>query len=352
VVNSTYTPVVTSTHSTSSVSTGISPTIDIANSSNSICRLTGSTVTFNRAGVCVIEADAVSSTNYEAATTTLQTITVTEIPSSPSSRSSVIIPIPVPSAGVKPTPVKPVVKPVVDNSQNETINRFPTVNSPELRPSFPSRSNPVLPNLENPSLAITDNLGRLPKSEPGQKQISVDGNFVPVEQFITPQGNMGLTIPETVNTAPVEVILETTTVTGENIPASDDGILRAVKGQTITVAGDGLNPGSTYSVWLFSTPTKLGEGKVGADSSFEKVFFIPDELKTGEHTLQINGMNADKKVVSLTTGVIVTEVKQIQTVSDSNADLIGYGILIIFFLVVIIALLLRYIRKLKANSLV
>jgi len=354
VVNSTYTPVVTSTHSTSSVSTGISPTIDIANSSNSICRLAGSTVTFNRAGVCVIEADAVSSTNYEAATTTLQTITITEIPSSPSSRSSVIIPIPVPSAGVKPTPVKPVVRPVIEIPQNrpETNNDSQIINRPELRPSFPSRTNPGIPNTADPGLAITDNLGRLPKAEPGEKQISVDGNFLPVEQFITPQGNMGLTIPETMNTAPVEVVIETTTVTGENIPASDDGILRAVKGQTITVSGDGLNPGSTYSVWLFSTPTELGKGKVGADSSFEKVFFIPDELKTGEHTLQINGMNADKKVVSLTTGVIVTEVKQIQTVSDSNADLIGYGILIIFFLVVIIALLLRYIRKLKANSLV
>jgi hypothetical protein len=63
-------------------------------------------------------------------------------------------------------------------------------------------------------------------------------------------------------------------------------------------------------------------------------------------------MSADKKVVSLTTGVIVSEVKQIQTVSDSKTDLIGYGILIIFFLVLVIALLLRYIRKLKANHLV
>jgi len=138
-------------------------------------------------------------------------------------------------------------------------------------------------------------------------------------------------------------------IKGQNIPASDDGILRAVKGQTITVSGDGLTPGSTYSAWLFSEPTKLGEGIVGSDSSFEKVFIIPDELATGEHTLQINGMNSDKKVVSLTTGVIITEVKQIQTISSSNSEIIAWAIIFIFILLFIIGYLLKYIRKLQAQ---
>ena len=177
------------------------------------------------------------------------------------------------------------------------------------------------------------------------------GNFLPVQEFITPEGNTGFTIPESTNVAPVEVILKTTDIEGQNIPASDDGILRAVKGQTITVSGEGLTPGSTYSAWLFSEPTKLGEGKVGADSKFEKVFFVPESMKTGEHTLQINGINSDKKVVSLTTGVILTDVRVIQNVSESDGRIVAFAILFIFLLLFIIALLLRYIRKLKPKEL-
>jgi hypothetical protein len=136
-----------------------------------------------------------------------------------------------------------------------------------------------------------------------------------------------------------------------NIPASDDGILRAVKGQTITVSGEGLTPGSTYSAWLFSEPTKLGEGKVGADSKFEKVFFVPQDLATGEHTLQINGINSDKKVVSLTTGVILTDVRIIQNVRESDARLVAWAIIFIFILLFIIGFLLKYIRRLQTREL-
>ena len=228
---------------------------------------------------------------------------------------------------------------------------MPPVNNPELRPIFPSRSESLLPNSSNPGLAITDNVGRLPKSEPGEKQISVGGNFLPIQEFITPEGNTGFTIPESTNVAPIEVVLKTTDIEGQNIPASDDGILRAVKGQTLTVSGEGLTPGSTYSAWLFSEPTKLGEGKVGADSKFEKVFFVPQDLATGEHTLQINGINSDKKIVSLTTGVILTDVRIIQNVSESDARLVAWAIIFIFLLLFIIGYLLKYIRRLQTRLL-
>jgi hypothetical protein len=178
----------------------------------------------------------------------------------------------------------------------------------------------------------------------------VGGNFLPIQEFITPEGNTGFTIPESTNVSPIEVVLQTTDIEGQNIPASDDGILRAVKGQTITVSGEGLTPGSTYSAWLFSEPTKLGEGKVGADSKFEKVFLVPENLETGEHTLQINGINSDKKVVSLTTGVILTDVRVIQNVSESDGRIVAYAILIIFLLLFIIALLLGYIKRFQTRG--
>ena len=74
-------------------------------------------------------------------------------------------------------------------------------------------------------------------------------------------------------------------------------------------------------------------------------------MKTGEHTLQINGINSDKKVVSLTTGVILTDVRVIQNVSESDGRIVAFAILFIFLLLFIIALLLRYIRKLQPKEL-
>ena len=360
-VNDTYTPVVTSKHSSTAVSTGITPSMTIDSASSSVCSIATGVITFDAAGSCVINADAISSTNYEVATTTSQTITVTVVVTNSNSNSDSnsranSTPVPTPSAGVRPNAQRPVIRNVVETPPNRPITppsltNLPPVNNPELRPIFPSRSESVLPNSSNPGLAITDNIGRLPKSEPGEKQISVGGNFLPIVEFITPEGNTGFTIPESTNVAPIEVVLKTTDIEGQNIPASDDGILRAVKGQTITVSGEGLTPGSTYSAWLFSEPTKLGEGKVGADSKFEKVFFVPQDLATGEHTLQINGINSDKKVVSLTTGVILTDVRVIQNVSETDARLVAWAIIFIFILLFIIGYLLKYIRRLQTRLL-
>jgi hypothetical protein len=367
-VNDTYTPVVASRHSSTAASTAITPSITIDVTSSSVCTISGGVVTFDAAGSCVINADANSSTNYEVATTTSQTITVTIVITNPNANSNPSsspransTPAPTPSARVRPNAQRPDVRNVAETPPNRPITppvlinppgltNLPPVNSPELRPIFPSQTESVSPNSSNPGLPITDNFGRLPKSEPGEKQISVGGDFLPIQEFITPEGNTGFTIPESVNVAPIEVILKTTDIEGQNIPASDDGIMRAVKGQTITVSGEGLNPGSTYSAWLFSEPTKLGEGKVGADSKFEKVFFVPENIETGEHTLQINGINSDKKVVSLTTGVILTDVRVIKNVSESDGRAVDYATIFTFLSLLIIALLLRYIRKLKSKK--
>lgn len=309
-------------------------------------------ITFDAVGTCLINADAVSSTNYNAATTTSQSYTVTTVASSNSAIRTSLITLPV--LNLKPNNLKPLIKNIIEKLFPEIKNplpltNLPPVNSPDLKPMFPVRNVPIIPNNLNTGMAITDNLGRLPLSEPGEKQIKIGNDFVPVIEKVNPQGAMTLTIPESVNTAPVEVAIQATDIEGQNMPAPDDGIIRAVKGSTITVAGDGLTPGTKYSVWLFSDPTKLGEGEVSSDSSFKKVFIIPDELKTGSHTLQINGISSDKKVVSLTTGVIVSEVKQIQTVSQSYSDLLAYSMILIFILLAIIAFLLRYIRKQQVN---
>lgn len=62
-------------------------------------------------------------------------------------------------------------------------------------------------------------------------------------------------------------------------------------------------------------------------------------------------INSDKKVVSLTTGVILTDVRVIQNVSESDGRIVAYAILFIFLLLFIIALLLGYIKRLQTREL-
>ena len=91
-VNDTYTPVVTSKHSSTAVSTGVTPSITIDSASSSVCSIATGVITFDAAGSCVINADAIASTNYEVATTTSQTITVTVVVTNSNSNSCHIEP--------------------------------------------------------------------------------------------------------------------------------------------------------------------------------------------------------------------------------------------------------------------
>jgi hypothetical protein len=344
-INDTYTPVVTSRHSSNGTATGITPTISVDLSSAAICSISAGVITFDAQGTCVINADAGSSDNFNAASTTSQTVTVAVVPSSSARAAAITI-----NTSLIRSNIKNIIEKLLPEIKNPgNIINLPSLNNLNLKPLFPTRAVPVLPNNLDTGLAITDNLGRLPLSQPGEKQMKVGNEFVPIVERVSPEGAMTLSMAESMNVAPIEIAIQATDIKGQNMPAPDDGILRAVKGQTITVEGDGLTPGSKYSVWLFSEPTKLGEGIVSDDSTFKQVFMVPDGLPTGSHTLQINGMNSDKKVVSLTTGVIVTEVKQIQTISSSNSEIIAWAIIFIFILLFIIGYLLKYIRRLQSQ---
>lgn len=71
------------------------------------------------------------------------------------------------------------------------------------------------------------------------------------------------------------------------------------------VAGSGFLPGTPVYVWLFSTPTFLGELTVNTDGSFTG--FVPlFGVETGTHTLQVNGTSFDGKPRTANLGVVVT----------------------------------------------
>jgi hypothetical protein len=138
-------------------------------------------------------------------------VTTTSAPSS-SASSNTPTPTPSPSSGVRPNATRPIIRNVVERPAPEVVPNLPQLNNPALRPVFPSRNLPTIPNNFDTGLAITDNLGRLPLSEPGEKQIKVGNEFVPVIETVSPQGALTLTIPESINVSPIEVSIQTTDI--------------------------------------------------------------------------------------------------------------------------------------------
>ena len=68
-----------------------------------------------------------------------------------------------------------------------------------------------------------------------------------------------------------------------NAPAS------AVAGDTITLTGDGFQPGEALEVWLLSTPVQLATLTADANGAFTATVTIPANVPPGAHTLEIRG---------------------------------------------------------------
>ena len=74
---------------------------------------------------------------------------------------------------------------------------------------------------------------------------------------------------------------------------------------TAAINGNGFKEQSTVKVWIFSTPTYLGEFPVDSRGVFNAKLFVVNTLPVGQHTLQINGITPDNKVFSQSLPVFV-----------------------------------------------
>ena len=100
---------------------------------------------------------------------------------------------------------------------------------------------------------------------------------------------------------------------GPNVPSSDsakvsaDGVLRVFNNQSVDVSSEGLVPGTTYTVFMFSDPVELGRGSASADGRVNTSVIIPKDVKGEKHTLQLNGVGKGGEVVSVSVGFKVIE---------------------------------------------
>jgi hypothetical protein len=93
-------------------------------------------------------------------------------------------------------------------------------------------------------------------------------------------------------------------------------------GDEIYLEGSGYLPGSKVTVWIFSTPIKLGDLFVDKAGKFAGTVLVSQSVPIGEHTIQINGLDASKKSVSFSTAAIISE-KKSTSIDEAIKDELG-----------------------------
>lgn len=177
-------------------------------------------------------------------------------------------------------------------------------------------------------IEINLNPGQVLKSSSGDSsEITIGANGLPE---LTPLQSLGL-----VAGAPIPVSLEPLSQeTGLRISGSgfqvklespnklnESGQMILTAGKTLSFEGTGFAPSANVVVWLFSTPTKLGQVTTDSDGSFKGELPVPSAIPAGNHTIQLNGLTTSGKARSLAVGVEVTkETSKTSTQTSTNSS--------------------------------
>ncbi|PPK99484.1 gliding motility-associated C-terminal domain-containing protein [Parapedobacter indicus] len=140
-----------------------------------------------------------------------------------------------------------------------------------------------------PAEPVPDGEGNLPEPDPGVPVVVTDGKVEAVMLEVVDSEYLRL------SGEGYAMVLASVGPDGERIPISAiDAIIRLLKGNgtQVYVGGNGFEPGTVVTVYLFSTPELVGHLPVGADGSFGGSLPVPADLELGEHTLQANGVVA------------------------------------------------------------
>jgi hypothetical protein len=121
--------------------------------------------------------------------------------------------------------------------------------------------------------------------------------------------------------------------TGVPMPVAADGALIVRRDHFIAINGRGLRPNSVAVAWVFSEPRRLGDVAVDSNGSFSAQFSVPEGLPEGDHTTQVNGVDADGGMRSFNLAIEVTNAPVVVptpiaiTTSTDHTDAIVLGTL-------------------------
>ena len=211
------------------------------------------------------------------AVATVSTQAVVVAPVSPTSPQAPALPAATPSTTVPPTTTTLAPKPVVP------------VTTPAVVPPADSALE-VLPG--SGGVAVP----------PGTGAVVVDGKVVDLIVTVAQDGVASIEFPG-------EFVVRITprNADGTIIPPGEGNAIRAYRGRTVEIGGEGFAPNTVIEVWVNSEPILLGTVTTDAEGKFSKVFDLPVGLLPGQHTLTLGGTTKKGQVVKASVGLIVEE---------------------------------------------
>jgi hypothetical protein len=105
----------------------------------------------------------------------------------------------------------------------------------------------------------------------------------------------------------VKVTIGRTGPGGDSVAVAADGVLRMYRDDLVDIALDGLVPGTTYTIFMFSDPVELARGEAGAGGNVATSIRVPKDAAHGGHTVQVNGVGPGGEMVSVSMGFEVLE---------------------------------------------
>jgi len=269
----------------------LAPTVAIANSSSSVCSVSAGVVTFNSVGTCIVSASQAGNDTYASAAAS-QSITVTAVAASAPNTvpPSVTVPVSQTEVGAPATTTTTLpLQSATTLPQRRTDITTTTSTSTTTTTTVP-------PSPGDPSSPNPDTDGGLPELGAGETMAMVRGEKVALKVSRT-DGIIKVNLPNN-----VQLTLGTDNTSGDTVMVGPDGVLRMSRRDFVDVNVDNLVPGTTYTVYMFSTPIELARGVADSQGRVNIRVGIPDEADDGSHTMQVNGVGEGAEVVSISLG--------------------------------------------------
>ena len=274
-------PVVGSTYTVSVESdASLAPTIVIAENSALVCSIAAGVVTFNTVGTCNISASQ-SGSNTNSAATASQSVTVIAAPATTTTTTATTTTTTtttMPQRAVAAVPSSPTTSSSTSTSTTTTTMTTTTTTT-------------------DPNKPIVGVDGIPSKLAEGETTALIRGELVTVK---TSQDNGQLVMKLPNN---VKIRVGTKSPDGQSVQVSPDGILRAFGNSKVAIELSGFVPGTTFTIFMYSTPIELGRGSIGTDGAVSRFVTLPEMVEIGSHTLQVNAFGPGRELVSVSMGI-------------------------------------------------
>lgn len=96
-----------------------------------------------------------------------------------------------------------------------------------------------------------------------------------------------------------------------------------VAGAPVLIEGQGLQPGSTYSLVMRSTPTTVTTGTVSGGGRFSTTVNLPAGIAPGNHTITLTAIGSDGSTLSLVTTFVVSSAGTFTSISPGAGSVVG-----------------------------